>query len=60
MNFKIFFSARAYQKMMSQKSVKRKIQWKIENITREKLETKDFVLTSNYFVLKLHDNVTKW
>jgi hypothetical protein len=58
---KIFFSsARIHRKMMSQKSVKRKIQWKIENVTREKLEDKNFQLNSNEFVLKLRDNVTKW
>lgn len=47
-------------KVMSQKRIKRKIEWEIQNMTREKIENAQFSLCSNPFVLKLGDNITKW
>jgi hypothetical protein len=58
--FTKFIFQRADLKMMSQKRVKRTIEWTIENFTREKIGNTDFKLISNIFILKLGDNITKW
>jgi hypothetical protein len=44
---------------MSQKRVKRRVEWTIKNVTRETLKP-DYEVCSKIFNLKLGDNDTAW
>jgi hypothetical protein len=55
-----YFSERADLKIMSQKQVKRTIEWTIENFTRNLIEEIGFEQNSSSFILKLGDNITEW